>query len=114
MPPKKKLPSKIKVKIPDELVITEKKRCGEFNGDEDKCKSNNCFYRRNSKKCDIHYSIVAENMKSKKESRRYSSKSVKKSKRRSKSRNKSKRRNKSNVISRNKSKRNKSKRKSKR
>jgi hypothetical protein len=111
MPPKKKLPSTIKVKIPDELVITEKKRCGEFNGNEDKCKSNNCFYRRKSKKCDIHYNIVAENMKSKKESRRYSSKSVKKSKRRNKSdtnnsRKKSKKRNKS--------KRNKSKRKSRR
>jgi len=90
MPPKKP-PDSIKVKIPEELVITEKKRCSAFKGDEDKCKSNKCFYKRKGKKCDIHYKIFSENMNKSKESRRKSSMSSrKKSKRSNKSKRKSK------------------------
>lgn len=82
----------------------ENKRCSEWNGDEENCKSNKCWFYRNNKKCKAHLKMLGENKTSKKNrklskrSRHMSKKSRKPSKRSKKSKSKSKRKSKRRSI----------------
>ena len=85
--PKKSKPTNI---IPQEMKDSENKRCSSYNGNQDDCRANNCWYFRDSKKCKMHTFYVADKIKGKsKRSRkgykkRYSKKSTRrKSKKRS-------------------------------
>jgi hypothetical protein len=68
------------VEIPQDLKNAEHERCSAWNGEEDDCKSNDCWYQTRSKKCQAHYGKMVDKMSTKK----------KRSKKRSKSRSKSK------------------------
>ena len=52
-------------KIPDELLEAENNRCNGWNGNEEECKNNNCWFYRNSKKCVAHKLKLAEKLKNK-------------------------------------------------
>ena len=44
-----------KIMFSDEQKEKENKRCGTYDGDDENCKSNNCWYNYRLKKCGIHY-----------------------------------------------------------
>lgn len=103
-PKKTKSSSKSKSKdsnfipIDPDVRNKENTRCSAWHGDEDSCKTNKCWYYRNSKKCKAHLGILSgklpknsskrsslKKMRSRK-SRKGSKRSRRRSKRRSSSR----------------------------
>jgi SAM-dependent methyltransferase len=62
---RKQLNSNKEDKIPDELLEAENNRCNGWNGNEEECKNNNCWFYRNSKKCVAHKLKLAEKLKNK-------------------------------------------------
>ena len=57
-------------KIPNEVLDAENNRCNGWNGNEEECKENNCWFYRNSKKCVAHKLKLAEKLKGKSTSKR--------------------------------------------
>ena len=57
-------------KIPDEMLEAENNRCNGWNGNEEECKGNNCWFYRNSKKCVAHKLKLAEKLKGKSTSKK--------------------------------------------
>ncbi len=101
-PKKTKSSSKSKdsnfIPIDPDVRNKENTRCSAWHGDEDSCKTNKCWYYRNSKKCKAHLGILSgklpknsskrsslKKMRSRK-SRKGSKRSRRRSKRRSSSR----------------------------
>ena len=81
-------------KIPDEVLNAENNRCNGWNGNEEECKGNNCWFYRNSKKCVAHKLKLAEKLKGKSTSKknRYKKSSKRRKSSRSSKKRKSRRR----------------------
>jgi hypothetical protein len=62
-PKKTKSSSKSKdsnfIPIDPDVRNKENTRCSAWHGDEDSCKTNKCWYYRNSKKCKAHLGILS-------------------------------------------------------
>jgi len=41
-------------------INEEKERCKQFNGNEEKCKANNCWYHSDSGRCDAHRTMIRD------------------------------------------------------
>lgn len=59
-----------KYMIPKEIVDVEHNRCNAWNGDEEGCKANDCWYYRNTKRCTAHKGKLAEKLKASKKKRK--------------------------------------------
>ena len=47
------------VLIEQSVKDSENNRCSAWNGEEDGCKENKCFYYKGSKKCKAHFGILS-------------------------------------------------------
>ena len=47
-------------KLIQRKINEEKERCKQFNGNEEKCKANKCWYHRDSGKCDAHRTMIGD------------------------------------------------------